>query len=124
MAADVHAPDAESPAALVTSGIRKSFNDVEVLHQVDFTLRRGEIHGLVGQNGAGKSTLVEVIDGAYAADEGQVEVLEARGAEDSSLGERGMASQWCFQEFSLIPTMSVAANIMLIREPGAAGPDR
>jgi ribose transport system ATP-binding protein len=117
MAADVHAPDAESPAALVARGIRKSFNDVEVLHQVDFTLRRGEIHGLVGQNGAGKSTLVKIIDGAYAADEGRVEVLEARGVEDKRPRRTWHGVAMVFQEFSLIPTMSVAANIMLNREP-------
>jgi len=107
----------EPPSALVARGIRKSFNGVEVLHQVDFTLRRGEVHGLVGQNGAGKSTLVKIIDGAYVADEGRIEVhgVADRPAAAGSTGQPGIAM--VFQDFSLIPTMPVGANIMLSREP-------
>jgi ribose transport system ATP-binding protein len=108
--------------AIAARGIRKSFNGIEVLHGVDFTLLPGEIHGLVGQNGAGKSTLIKIIDGAYAADEGTVEVrgepLDVRGR--SRVRKRGIAT--VFQEFSLIPTMSVAQNIFLGREPRRWGP--
>ena len=106
-----------APVVLAARGIRKSFSGVEVLHGVDFTLRRGEVHGLVGQNGAGKSTLVKIIDGAYSGDGGEIEVdgtpFVRRGPGESR--KRGIAM--VFQEFSLIPAMSVAQNILLSREP-------
>ncbi len=103
------------PVALRARGIRKSFGGVEVLHGVDFTLRRGQVHGLVGQNGAGKSTLVKIIDGAYSADEGEIEVMGAGTAVGPGSPRRDIAM--VFQEFSLIPQMSVGHNIMLTREP-------
>src|SRR4249920_3205063 len=110
------AEPAARPIALAARGIRKSFGGVEVLHGVDFTLHRGQVHGLVGQNGAGKSTLVKIIEGAYLADEGSVEVngvpLEGRA---SHARKRDIAM--VFQEFSLIPQMAVSANILLTREP-------
>ena len=106
-----------APVVLAARGIRKSFSGVEVLHGVDFTLRRGEVHGLVGQNGAGKSTLVKIIDGAYSGDAGEIEVngvpLVRSGPGESR--QRGIAM--VFQEFSLIPAMPVAQNILLTREP-------
>jgi ribose transport system ATP-binding protein len=108
---------ASAPVILSARGIRKSFSGVEVLHGVDFTLRRGEVHGLVGQNGAGKSTLVKIIDGAYAGDSGEIDVngspLGRRGPGESR--EHGIAM--VFQEFSLIPSMTVGQNILLAREP-------
>ena len=105
------------PVALAVRGIRKSFSGVEVLHGVDFTLFRGEVHGIVGQNGAGKSTLVKIIDGAYTSDAGTIEVdgvpLTRAGSGESR--RRGIAM--VFQEFSLIPSMGVGDNIVLTREP-------
>jgi ribose transport system ATP-binding protein len=110
-----HLADAR-PVALAARGIRKSFAGVEVLHGVDFTLRRGQVHGLVGQNGAGKSTLVKIIDGAYAADEGTLE-LEGKVLEARSSGGPARDIAMVFQEFSLIPQMTVGHNILLTREP-------
>jgi ribose transport system ATP-binding protein len=106
-----------SPVVLAVRGIRKSFSGVEVLHGVDFTLRRGEVHGIVGQNGAGKSTLVKIIDGAYTGDAGEIEidgVPLTHGAPGESR-RRGIAM--VFQEFSLIPSMPVSHNVVLTREP-------
>ena len=102
---------------LEARGIRKSFSGVEVLHGVDFSLRRGEVHGLVGQNGAGKSTLVKIINGTYSGDAGEVVVngaLVTRGGTAESR-KRGIAM--VFQEFSLISSMTVGQNIFLAREP-------
>ncbi len=111
----VAAADAR-PVALAARGIRKSFGGVEVLHGVDFTLRRGQVHGLVGQNGAGKSTLVKIIDGAYSADDGTIEVDGAAMADGQGAPHRRDIAM-VFQEFSLIPQMTVGQNILLTREP-------
>jgi ribose transport system ATP-binding protein len=103
--------------ALSARGIVKRFGTVEVLHGVDFDLRRGEVHGLVGQNGAGKSTLVKILDGAVIADEGVVEMPTSAG-EHVRLGSRRRRDiAMVFQEFSLVPSMTVAQNIVLDREP-------
>ncbi len=114
----VVSPDAAAlPDVLAVRGVRKSFSGVEVLHGVDFSLRRGEVHGIVGQNGAGKSTLVKIIDGAYTGDAGEITVhgvpLTRIGPGESR--RRGIAM--VFQEFSLIPTMPVDHNVVLTREP-------
>ena len=97
--------------------IRKSFSGVEVLRGVDFTLRSGEIHALVGHNGAGKSTLMKVLGGNYADYQGdisldgdKIRLLAPREAID-----RGIAI--IYQDFSLVPDLSVADNIALGREP-------
>src|SRR4051812_29554226 len=61
-------PRSSAAPLLQLRGIRKSFPGVKALDQVDFTLRRGEIHTLMGENGAGKSTLIKVLTGAYRPD--------------------------------------------------------
>jgi ribose transport system ATP-binding protein len=109
-------PPDPRPVVLAARGIRKAFAGVEVLHGVDFELRRGQVHGLVGQNGAGKSTLVKIIDGAYAADEGTLE-LDGQALEARAGGARTRDIAMVFQEFSLIPQMKVSQNILLTREP-------
>jgi ribose transport system ATP-binding protein len=86
-------------------GVRKSFSGVEVLRGVDFELRAGETHALLGGNGAGKSTLMKILEGVYTMDEGAIE----RDPKD------GVAM--IFQEFSLIPTLTVAQNVFLHEEP-------
>src|SRR5579863_2791899 len=64
-------------ALLQMRGVSKGFPGVQALLDVDFDVRRGEVHALVGHNGAGKSTLIKILTGAYAKDGGQV-VLHAR----------------------------------------------
>lgn len=106
-----------APVLLEARGIKKSFNRVEVLHGVDFTLHAGEIHGLVGQNGAGKSTLMKIINGAYIKDEGTILVK----GQETELGSPAIASKlgiaMVYQEFSLVPSMTVLQNLFLAREP-------
>ena len=103
-------------------GIAKSFSGVRVLDGVDFELARGEVHALVGGNGAGKSTLMKILEGVYALDEGRIEIggeaVEFHSAHDAKA--HGVAM--IFQEFSLVPTLTVAQNVFLARESrGALG---
>jgi ABC-2 type transport system ATP-binding protein len=83
------------PFALTARGIRKSFSGVEVLHGVDFTLRRGEVHGLVGQNGAGKSTLVKIIMSVTRPTDAIGEVLGHPVGSKASLTKVGYLPEHC-----------------------------
>ncbi|HEX2281794.1 MAG TPA: sugar ABC transporter ATP-binding protein [Thermomicrobiales bacterium] len=109
------------PVAVRMTGISKSFSGIRVLHGVDFDLRKGEVHALVGGNGAGKSTLMKILQGVYTPDEGQIAVdgrpVEIRSPHDA----RSLGIGMIFQEFSLIPTLTVAQNIFLGREPRGSG---
>ena len=71
------AASADAALALDVRGVSKRFGEATVLNSVDFDLRKGEVHALLGENGAGKSTLMNILTGIYAADEGQVAVYEA-----------------------------------------------
>ena len=103
--------------ALVMRDIDKSFSRIQVLRGANFSLRRGECHALMGENGAGKSTLMKILVGVHARDGGTVEV--AGKAVDFSIPreaeEAGIAM--IYQEFSLVPTLTVAQNIFLGHEP-------
>jgi ribose transport system ATP-binding protein len=109
------------PVAVRMTGISKSFSGIRVLHGVDFDLRQGEVHALVGGNGAGKSTLMKILQGVYTPDEGQIAVdgkpVEIRSPHDA----RALGIGMIFQEFSLIPTLTVAQNIFLGHEPRGSG---
>ncbi|MFE2374444.1 sugar ABC transporter ATP-binding protein [Streptomyces sp. NPDC059398] len=102
-------------------GIRKTFPGVVALDSVDFDLRRGEVHVLLGENGAGKSTLIKMLSGAYRPDSGKIfaEGREVRihGAQDAE--RLGIAT--IYQEFNLVPDLTVAENIFLGRQPRRFG---
>ncbi|MFB4472937.1 sugar ABC transporter ATP-binding protein [Virgibacillus sp. SK37] len=106
-----------SQVALKMSGINKAFSEVQVLKQVDFEVIQGETHALMGGNGAGKSTLMKILTGVYTKDSGDVVIdgkpVEINSPDDSN--EAGVAM--IFQEFSLVPKLTVAQNIFLHREP-------
>ena len=106
---------------LEVSGIRKSFFGVEVLKGIDFDVRPGEVHGLVGENGAGKSTLMKIIAGVQPADEGTVHYRgdEVRYAHPRQAMDEGIVT--VFQEFTLLPERTVAQNVYLGREPRRGG---
>ncbi|HEX9332821.1 MAG TPA: sugar ABC transporter ATP-binding protein [Anaerolineales bacterium] len=98
-------------------GIAKSFPGVIALEDVDFSLRRGEIHALMGENGAGKSTLIKVLTGVEQPDKGTIEVddklVQVRSPQHSQ--ELGIST--VYQEVNLCTNISVAENIMLGHEP-------
>ena len=107
--------DAAAPL-LELRGICKTFPGVRALDNVSFPIWPGEIHMLCGENGAGKSSLMKVLCGAYVADEGELfhngEKVEIK----STLDARKFGIAVIFQEFSLVPYLSVAQNIYLGRE--------
>jgi ribose transport system ATP-binding protein len=104
-------------AAVRMRGISKSFDGVRVLTDVDFEVHRGEVHALAGGNGAGKSTLMKILQGVYSLDAGEIEIdgrpVRFGGIHDATAAGIGMV----FQEFSLVPTLTVAQNIALGAEP-------
>lgn len=97
--------------------ISKSFPGVRALHEVDFDLKPGEVHVLMGENGAGKSTLIKIFSGAYIADFGELSLYDEPlviEAPEQAI-EHGIATS--YQEFNLIDHLTVAENIFLGRMP-------
>lgn len=103
------------------AGIRKSYYGVEVLHSVNFALRKGSVHALMGENGAGKSTLVKVIAGVHKCDAGTVKINGNTVEIDSPSMAQELGVAMIHQELSPVSEMSVAENIYLGREPSRIG---
>ena len=99
-------------------GIGKSFPGVRALHNVDFTLRAGEIHALMGENGAGKSTLIKVLTGVYARDAGVIIVDGREVAIRSPQDAQRAGISTVYQEITLCPNLTVAENMFIGRETG------
>jgi ABC-type uncharacterized transport system ATPase subunit len=111
----------EASTVLEMRGVTKQFPGVLANDHVDFDLRKGEVHALLGENGAGKSTLMNILYGLYSADEGEIRMngkavtfSSAKDAIDRGIG-------MVHQHFMLIPVMTVAENIVLEVEPRKAG---
>src|ERR1051325_2913958 len=102
-------------------GISKSFPGVVALEGVDFSLRKGEIHALLGENGAGKSTLIKILTGVEQPDQGTIELdgklVHVRSPHHSQ--ELGIST--VYQEINLCTNISVSENIMLGHEPRRFG---
>lgn len=101
--------------------IHKKFPGVYALKDINFELRAGEVHALLGENGAGKSTLIKVLGGIYSADQGEI-VIDGKTVTINSVKdaqENGIAI--IHQELVLVPYMTVAENIFLGREPMKGG---
>jgi simple sugar transport system ATP-binding protein len=97
--------------------ISRSFPGVRALDGVDFTIRAGEIHALMGENGAGKSTLIKVLTGVYPHESGQI-ILDGREIRPRSPSHaQHLGVSTVYQEVNLVPTLSVAENFFLGREP-------
>ncbi len=97
--------------------IRKTFPGVVALDDVDFDLRRGEVHILLGENGAGKSTLMKILSGAYQKSAGQIILDGAEVEIKNPRHAQTLGISTIYQEFNLIPHLSVGENIFLGREP-------
>lgn len=97
--------------------ISKAYPGVQALDGVDFEVRSGEVHALVGENGAGKSTFVKIVAGAVRADAGELLVQGNQVSIASPRQAETLGIAVIYQEFNLIPYLSVAENIMLAREP-------
>ncbi len=107
----------QSQYILEMRGISKSFPGVKALKKVDFALRAGEVHCLIGENGAGKSTLIKIISGAHSPDSGEIYFQGQLVNELNAQKARQLGVSVIYQEMNLIPQLSVAENIFLGNEP-------
>ena len=115
-------PEDPKANAVMMTGIAKSFGGVAALEHVDFSVRKGEIHALLGGNGAGKSTILKMLSGVHKPDKGEIYIGGVKLEEHTPEAARRLGIAMIFQEMSLIPSLSVAQNIFLTREPkGAMG---
>ncbi len=102
---------------LVMKGICKSFESTQALRSVDFSGTLGEVHAISGENGAGKSTLVKILSGALPKDAGEI-LLDGEPIElGTPLRARRLGIYAVYQEFSLVPHLTVAENILLGQMP-------
>lgn len=103
--------------AVEMKGVFMSFDGVEALKNVDFSVLQGEIHGLAGKNGAGKSTLMKVLTGVHVQTDGTIRIFGEDIDRHSPVKTREKWISMIFQEFSLIPELSVVQNIFFNSEP-------
>ncbi len=101
--------------------ISKAFLGVQALNDVSLEVAQGEVHGLLGENGAGKSTLIKILSGAYTADSGTIEFDGQEVNVGSPQHAQRMGIVTIYQEFTLVPSLSIAENVLIGREPGPAG---
>jgi len=98
-------------------GVNKHFAGVQALREVDFELRPGQVHTLVGENGAGKSTLIKVLTGVYQPDGGRLLLDGEPVSFGRPLDAQAAGISTVYQEVNLVPSMSVAQNLFLGHEP-------
>src|SRR5688572_23969728 len=113
--------DSDAAPLLTARGVVKLFPGVRALDGVDFTLRRGEIHTIMGENGAGKSTLIKVLTGVYPRDGGEI-ILDGQAIHPRSPSDaQKLGISTVYQEVNLVPYLSVAENMFLGRQPRRFG---
>jgi len=101
---------------LTLRGVRKSFPGVLALDSIDLEVCVGEVHALLGANGAGKSTLIKIISGFYKADAGELLIGDVPIEGNDTKGRQELGISAIYQDFALVPDMSVAENLFLGRE--------
>src|SRR6202051_3044037 len=111
----------DEPPVLELHGITKRFPGVLANDHVDFDLRRGEVHALLGENGAGKSTLMSILYGLYTPDSGEILMNAKPVAINSPKDAIELGIGMVHQHFMLIPVMTVAENIVLGTDPRRDG---
>jgi inositol transport system ATP-binding protein len=111
-----------SGPVLEVRNLHKQFPGVKALDGVDLCVERGEVHALLGENGAGKSTLLKILSGAQSADQGEC-LLDGNPLDptDTPLARQRLGLVTIYQEFNLLPFMSVAENLYIGREPTHRG---
>jgi ABC-type uncharacterized transport system ATPase subunit len=115
------ASDGGQTPVLAMKGITKAFGDNLANDQIDLDLRRGEVHGLLGENGAGKSTLMKILYGLYTADSGRI-LLDGQPASINKPSDAVSAGiGMVHQHYTLVPTLTVAENVVLGAEPRSSG---
>ena len=97
--------------------ISKSFTGVHALQNVDFNVRKNEVHALMGENGAGKSTLIKILTGLYGKDSGEMRFDGRLIAPQTPLEAQNEGISTIYQELNLVPYMSIAENIFIGRQP-------
>ena len=109
----------EDNVVLTMRGITMTFPGVKALDDVDFTLRKGEIHALMGENGAGKSTLIKCLTGVNDFESGEIRVdgIDGPVRNHSTLDAQKKGISTVYQEVNLCPNLSVAENLFIGREP-------
>ena len=107
----------EKDVVLTMRGIYKEFPGVKALQNVDFTLRQGEVHALMGENGAGKSTLVKVLTGVHEKDAGEIRIAGREGLVSirSPQDAQNLGISTVYQEITLCPNLTVAENMYIGR---------
>jgi ribose transport system ATP-binding protein len=103
------------------AGISKSFPGVDALSDVDFSVRSGEVHGLVGENGAGKSTLIKILMGVYAMDRGAILLDGVPANIHSPIDARALGLNAVFQDVVIAPGLTVGENFFIGRLPTFPG---
>ena len=103
----------EESSLWAVQGISKSFPGVQALDDVSFDIQSGEVHALLGENGSGKSTLAKCLAGVYSPDKGQILHRGKAVTFHSPTAARAQGIATIYQEFSLVPTLSIAENIFL-----------
>jgi galactofuranose transport system ATP-binding protein len=106
---------------LEINALSKNFPGVRALGDVDFAVRRGEVHALMGENGAGKSTLIKILSGIYQRDSGDIVFDGENINPHSALQAQQLGISTIFQELNLIPYLDVCENIFIGREPKKFG---
>lgn len=124
--ADVHGANKdiriEETQELELKGIVKKFPGVKALDGVSLKVKRGEVHALMGENGAGKSTLIKILSGVYKKDEGEILIDGKPVSIQSPMDSQRLGISVIYQEFALVPELSITQNIFLGKEISGAGP--